>query len=428
MAPIANAARVEPARMHEGGPRQTGSLYRARLAPVLVAVQVAISLTLLAGSALFVRNLSQLLATDIGFVRENLWVVGLDAMSPVSAPQRRGQGMEDVRPYYGELLRRLRETPGVQSASLSFKAPISNEQGSWWSTFAADGSTGNVDPAHRTYLNAISPEYFSTVGMPLLAGRDFTSGDRDGTPPVVIINASLARELCGNESPIGRYLLRGEDATRLEIVGVVRDVIYQNLLEERRRIAYLPYLQQSSFLRARNLVGVVRIAGPAATISETLRTVVRSMDATVPLTIQNVESRIGESLVQERLLTILALFLGAVSLVLACGALAGLMSHLVTARTREFGLRLALGAERRSVVSLVMRQAVTIAVAGGIAGLGFCLAGGRLVSSFLTTIGPSDPPALAAAAAILLGTTAVAAYIPARRASRVEPMAALRAD
>ena len=201
----------------------------------------------------------------------------------------------------------------------------------------------SVDPAHRTYLNAISPEYFSTIGMTLLAGRDFTSSDREGAPPVVIINASLARELFGNESPIGRYLLRGEDATRIEVVGLVRDVTYQNLLEERRRIAYLPYLQQASFLRARNLVGVVRIAGTATTISETLRTVVRSMDATVPLTIQNVESRIGESLVQERLLTIIALFLGATSLVLACGALAGLMSHLVTARTREFGLRLALG-------------------------------------------------------------------------------------
>ena len=326
-----------------------------------------------------------------------------------------------------ELLRRLRETPGVQSASLSFKAPISNEQGSWWSTFATDRSTENVDPAHRTYLNAISPEYFSTIGTPLLAGRDFTSSDREGAPRVVIINASLARELFGNESPIGRYLLQGEGATRLEVIGVVRDVTYQNLLEERRRIAYLPYLQQTSFLRTRNLVGVVRIAG-AATISETLRTVVRNLDRTAPLTIQSVESRIGESLVQERLLTIIALFLGAVSLVLACGALAGLMSHLVTARTREFGLRLALGAERRSVVSLVMRQALTIAVAGGIAGLGVCLAGGRLVSSFLTTIGPSDPPALAAAAAILLGTAAVAAYIPARRASRVEPMVALRAD
>ena len=434
MAPIASAARIEPARMHEAGPRQTGSLYRARLAPALVAVQVAISLTLLAGSALFVRNLSQLLATDIGFVRENLWVVGLDAMSPVSAPQGRAPEVKEVKEakdltaYYGELLRRLRETPGVQSASLSFKAPISNEQGSWWSTFATDGSTGNVDPAHRTYLNAISPEYFSTIGMPLLAGRDFTSGDREGAPPVVIINASLARELFGNESPIGRYVLRGEDATRLEVVGVVRDVTYQNLVEERRRIAYLPYLQENSFLRARNLVAVVRIAGPSATIAETLRTVVRNMDPTVPLTIQNVESRIGESLVQERLLTIIALFLGAVSLVLACGALAGLMSHLVTARTREFGLRLALGAERRSVVGLVMRQALTVAVAGGIAGLGFSLAGGRLVSSFLTTIGPSDPPALAAAAAILLGTTAVAAYVPARRASRVEPMVALRAD
>jgi putative ABC transport system permease protein len=427
MAPIARASRIEPARMHDAGARQMGSLHRARSARVLVAVQVAISLTLLAGSALFARNLWQLLTTDIGFERENLLVVGVDALSPLSAPQRRATGAPDLMPYYGELLRRLRETPGVRSASLSHKPPISNEHGSWWASFAADGGVA-ANPRERTYLNAISPGYFATIGMPIAAGRDFDLSDRENAPQVVIINASLSRKFFGNDSPIGRHLLMGRNATRLEVVGVVRDAAYQYVREEPRRVAYLPYLQQAELVRDQNLVAEVRVAGSPAAIGESIRAAVRMVDASVPITIQSVGNRIDESLVGERLITVIALFLGATSLLLACGALAGLMSHLVTARTREIGLRLALGAERRSVLELVMRQALTVAALGGIAGLGLTLAGGRLVSRFLSTIGPADPWALAAAAAILLITTAVAGYLPARRAARVDPMVALRSE
>jgi len=248
---------------------------------------------------------------------------------------------------------------------------------------------------------------------------------------VTIINASLARAQFGNEPPIGRYLVMHGDngeKTRLEVVGVVRDTTYQNLQEARQRIAYFPYMQEPTLLRNQSLVAEVRVAGRPAAVADSIREAVRSVDASAPITIGTVETRIDESLVGERLITVIAAFLGMVSLVLACGALGGLMSHLVATRTREIGLRLALGAERRLVLGLVMRQALAIATLGGIAGLGLTLAGGRLVGRFLTGIRPDDPLALAAAATLLLATTAAAGYLPARRASRVDPMVALRVD
>jgi len=430
LAPIIRASRIDPGPMLEASGRQIGGARRARLAGMLVVIQVAISLTLLAGSALFVRNLRSLLATDIGFDRANLLVVSVDALSPVSSRSRAQAEMPDRVPYYGELLQRLSETPGVRSASLSFKPPISNEQGLWFGRIAAEGAPA---PAwrERTYLNAISPGFFATIGATLAAGRDFTAGDRDGSPRVAIINASLARAQFGNEPAIGRHLVMhgdGNETTRLEVIGVVRDMAYVNLQEPRPRIAYFPYTQVPELLRDRTLVAEARVAGRTAAVADAIRKAVRTVDASAPISIGTVETRIDESLVGERLITVIAAFLGMVSLVLACGALGGLMSHLVATRTREIGLRLALGAERRLVLGLVMRQALAIAALGGIAGLGLTLAGGRLVAGFLTGISPGDPLALAAAAGLLLATTAAAGYLPARRASRVDPMVALRVD
>jgi ABC-type lipoprotein release transport system permease subunit len=245
---------------------------------------------------------------------------------------------------------------------------------------------------------------------------------------VVIINASMARLHFGNGSPIGRHLVMGDGATRLEVVGVVRDTSYQYVREERRRIAYLPYLQQPDLVRRRNLVAVVRTAGPSTATADSLRAAVRAVDPSVPLNVQSVTGRIDESLVREQLLAVIAMFLGATSLLLACGALGGLMSHTVTSRTREIGLRLALGADRRAVLQLVMRQALTVVAIGGLAGLALTLAGGRFVSGFLSAVGPADPWALAGAALLLLATSAIAGYLPARRAAGVDPMVALRSE
>ncbi len=438
LAPIVRAAHIDPGPMLEAGGRHTGGPQRARLARMLVVMHVAISLTLLAGSALFVRNLWGLLATDIGFTRQNLLVVSIDALSPVSAhgrqqtqqPQQTPQtNAPDLMTYYAELLRRLRDTTAVRSASLSTKPPISNELGYWWERIAAEGAPVPA-PRARTYLNAISPGYFATIGSPLIAGRDFSSADRDGSPRVAIINATLAHAEFGNASPIGRYLVmyEGKDMTRLEVIGVARDSAYHDVKETRLRIAYLPYTQVPDVLRVQPLSAEVSIAAPMAAVSDSIRAAIRSVDASGPMTIQSVETRIDESLVGERLITVIAVFLGTVSLLLACGALGGLMSHLVAARTREIGLRLALGAERRRVLTLVMRQALALAASGVIVGLGLTLAAGRLVASFLTGIRPDDPLMLAAAATLLLLTMTAAGYLPARRAAHVDPMVALRRE
>jgi predicted permease len=426
IAPVLRAWRIDPSRMLDSSGRQTASLHRARAARVLVAVQVAISLMLLAGSALFVRDLRQLLAREIGFNRDNLLVVSVDALSPLSVPQRRSTEPSDLVPYYGQLLQRLGDTPGVVSASLSFKPPISNELGYSFEKFIVEG--GGPIVTGRTYLNAISPGYFKTLGIPFIAGRDIESTDRDGRPRVVIINTSFARAYFGEESPIGRHVLMGDDATRLEVIGLVGDTTYQNLQEEHKRIGYLPYMQEPDFLRRHNLAAELRVASRSMVTAESIRAAVRAVDPGAPFTIQSVRTRIDESLVGERLITLIAVFLGIASVLLACGALGGLMSHLVTARTREIGLRLALGAERRSVLGLVMRQTLVVAIAGATVGLGLTFAGGRLVAGFLSTISPLDPWALAAAAAILLLTSALAGYIPARRAARVDPMVALRTE
>jgi predicted permease len=427
LAPVLRTTRLGPISLSDGGARQAGSLHRARLAPVLVTVQVAVSLALLAGSALFVRNLRQILTTDVGFTREDLLVVAADARSPLSRVGREPSDGALVA-YYDELLRRLRELPGVASASLSQKAPISNEQGSWWDRFTVEGGSAIAALEGRTLLNAISPGYFATTQTAILAGRDFTPADRAGAPNVAIVNAALARAYFGDASPIGRRLLMGDERTPLEVVGVVRDAAYQYVRERRPRIAYLPFAQIPLAVREQGLVAEVRAGEPSVATAEAITKAVRAFDPAVPLTIQSVEARIDESLVAERLLAVIAAFLAATALVLACGALGGLLSHLVTARTREIGVRLALGAPRASVLRLILTQALVVAVAGGAAGLALTVAGGRILSRFLTAVGPADPVSLGAAAAILLATTVLAGWVPARRAARVDPIVALRSE
>jgi predicted permease len=332
-----------------------------------------------------------------------------------------------------ELLRRLRETPGVRSASLSRKPPISNEQGYWFEIFTvegrpADGRWPSTDRT-RTFLNAVSPGYFATVGTAFIAGRDFSASDVEGRSPVAGINASMAAAYFGRENAMGRRLRMGEgtESRSVAVIGVVRDSVYQHLQEEPRRVVYVPYMQTPQVLRADNLYAEVRTTD-SGSIGEALQAAVRSLDATAPIRIETVRRRIDESLVQERLVTVIAAFLGGVSLLLACGALGGLMSHMVASRTSEIGLRIALGAERHAVTALVMREALALAVAGAVAGVGLALAGGRLVAGFLHDLQPTDPVSVSAAAALMLLTATVTAYLPARRAVQVDPIEALRAE
>jgi putative ABC transport system permease protein len=433
LAPIAGAVRIDPGPVLKAGTRQAGGDRRpASIARALVAAQVALSMVLLVGSALFVRNLNRLLTKDAGFDRNGLLVVDVDVLSPVSAHSAAGDRALDLSIWYGELLRRLRETPGVRSASLSRKPPISNELGYWFDSFRVEGQPAGPRPttaAGRTFLNAVSPGYFATVGTAFIAGRDFSASDAEGRPQVAVINASTATAFFGRENPIGHRLTMGEGAESksVEVIGVVRDSVYHRLQDGQHRVVYVPYMQTPEVLKTSILYAEIRTAG-SGSIGEALQAAVRSLDATAPIRIETVRSRIDESLVQERLVTVIAVFLGGVSLLLACGALGGLMSHMVASRTREIGLRLALGAERYAVTALVMREALALAVVGAVAGVGLALAGGRLVAGFLYDLRPTDPVAVGAAAALMLLTATVTGYLPARRAARVDPIEALRAE
>ena len=434
LAPIVRAVRIDPGPVLKAGAPQAGGDRRpAGIAKALVAAQVALSMLLLVGSALFVRNLVRLLTKDAGFDRNGLLVVNVDVLSPVSARAAAGDRAPDLTVWYGELLRRLRETPGVQSASLSRKPPISNELGYWFDTFSVEGRPADghwpTTAGGRTFLNAVSPGYFATVSTSFIGGRDFSAADGEGRPDVAVINASMAAAYFGRENPIGRRLRMGDGAESrsVEVIGIVRDSVYQRLQEEPRRVVYVPYMQRPDVLKASNLYAEVRTANTGS-IGEALRTAVRSLDATAPIRIETVRGRIDESLVQERLVTVIAAFLGGVSLLLACGALGGLMSHMVASRTSEIGLRIALGAERHAVTALVMREALALSVAGAVAGVGLALTGGRLVAGFLHDLQPTDPVAVGTAAAIMLLTATVTGYVPARRAARIDPIQALRAE
>ncbi len=434
LAPIVRAVRIDPGPvLRAGAPTGVGDRRPAGIARGLVAAQVALSMVLLAGSALFVRNLTLLLTKDAGFDRNGLLVVNVDVLSPVSAHAGAGDRAPDLTVWYGELLRRLRETPGVRSASLSRKPPISNEQGYWFDIFSVEGRPSDgrwpTSAEARTFVNAVSPGYFATVSTPLIAGRDFSASDVEDRPNVAVINASMAAAYFGRENPIGHRLRMGEGTLirSVEVIGVAGDSVYQHLQEPQRRVVYVPYMQRPDILTSSSLYAEVRTAD-GDTIAASLRAAIRRLDATAPVRIETVRKRIDESLVQERLVTVIAAFLGGVSLLLACGALGGLMSHMVASRTSEIGLRIALGAERHAVTALVMREAIALTGAGALAGIGLALAGGRFVAGFLHDVQPTDPVAVGAAAAIMLLTATVAGYLPARRAARIDPIQALRAE
>ena len=422
--PALRATRLDPGPALKGtGQAGDGTRRRWSLARALAATQVAVTVVLLVGAALFVRSLQQVLSQDAGFERDNVLVLTTDPM---------GAGYKDGRliAYYEALLQRLGGVPGVGSASLSRYPPISDDMGSWTQSIAIDGAALQPEDGRYVYFNGVSAGYLRTVGTRLLQGRDFGPGDTGTATRVVIVNDALARQFFPGQNPIGRRITIGRNASRrdLRIVGLVQDTKYQRLQEAPRSIAYLPHTQLAEFRAGSNLVAEVRAAGPGATVAANVRQAAQALDARVPMRLETVADRIRESLVKERVVALLATAIGVVAVILACAALYGLLAYSVSRQAPEIGLRLALGADRLSVLAGILGECLTLAAVGVAAGLSAALALGRFAGSFLYQISPVDPLSLTAAAAIMFTVAACAALFPARRAANVDPMVALRGE
>jgi predicted permease len=386
-----------------------------RLGKVLVISQVALSLLLLVSAGLFVRSLQKLKSLDLGINPENLLQISIDTQAYKGAR---------LTSLYGRLLVRLNAIPGVRSASGSGLGLISGYKQR--TTISVQGNTSEDE---NTFVDSadVGPRFFETAGQPLLLGRDFTAADNAGAPKVVAINESMAHHYFGNENPIGKRLgYARKNNAEFEIVGVAKDARFTGVREPMSLMMYFPAHQRTDRVDALQ----VRTIGNPTAIAAAVRKEVQAIDKRLLIDIKTLAAQVDDSLVQERMISTLAGFFSLLALLLAIVGLYGIMAYSVTRRTSEIGIRMALGAERRDVLWLVLRETVILVMTGIAIGVPAALAVGRLaghlVAGLLFGLSATDPVTIAIAALLLAVGAAVAGYLPARRASRVDPMLALR--
>ncbi len=389
----------------------------------LVVSQIALSCCLLIGTGLFVRTVQKLKALDVGFNRENLMVFTLDL----------GKGYDDTRRarLYREVLRRLENLPGVRSTSFSSIRSLSGSEIGWGpSEVAVEGPGSSAEGSLEVRGTAVGLRYFETMGIPLLRGRDFgpedepTPGWRDQATRVVIIDQTSARKLFGDENPVGKLLRPiGRDWPALEVIGVVGDVTHKNLRRGTRISIYgLETHYGGQFF-------YIRTFGSPLAVGGGIRQIVRELDPKVEVSgLHTMNDLVNAQLLQERTVSQLASFFSLSALLLACLGLYGILSYGVVRRTREIGVRMALGAQARNVLSVVVRQGMTLALTGCVVGMILAVALTWVVSSLLYGVTATDPLTFTGACLVLMIVALFACYIPARRAAKIDPMVALRCE
>jgi predicted permease len=406
---------LAPTLKNESGTLMGGSApFRFRKG--LVVAQVALSLLLLIGAGLFTRSLMNLRQLDPGFEPQKLLALSVD-------PSLNGYPLERRLALLEQIQDDIAAEPGVRSVSLAEEALMTDSHNS--STVTVEGyepkDGENVNPD----LNAVGTQFFSTLGIPLLAGRDFTDADRTGAPKVAIVNETFARYFFGDKDPRGRRIGFGRGAsTDIEIVGLVKDGKTGSLREKPLRFVYLPFTQRA---QVGGMTFYARTSVDPLGLAPRLRAIVQKADATLPVTdLKTMGAQINESLLVDRLVAVLSAAFGLLATLLAALGLYGVMSYAVSLRTREIGVRVALGADRKTVLLMVLKEVAVLAVIGVAIGLpsGYTL--GRLVETQLFGLTARDPLTFVVATATLLLTAFLAGYLPAMRATRVPPMTALR--
>lgn len=397
-----------------GAVLQSGSV---RLRKSLVVAQVALSLLLLIGAGLFLRSLRNLKYVYPGFEVRNLLAFAVE-------PTLNHYDLHAGRDYYRRLLDRLHTLPGIESSALAVIPVLQNNEWDNWVTI--EGYTPKQDERPDPHMQYCSPGFFATLKIPILVGRDFTSRDLEGAPKVGIVNQKFANKYFGGASPIGRHVGMGIDpGTKMdiEIIGMAGDTKYENLRDEIPDELYIPYAQ-TDFVTGMTVY--LRAQGDPVGVFNATRQVMREVDPSVPMfDLRTLDDQIEISLLTERLLAALSGVFGGLATLLAALGLYGVMAFMVARRTREIGIRMAVGADRGSVIWIVMREVLGLALIGVAIGLSGAWAATRLVQTQLFGVQPTDLVTMALAAVGIGMVAALSGYFPARRAATIDPVRAL---
>ncbi len=420
LVPALQAARPQLAAvLNEGGRSRTDTVARGRLRSALVVTEMALAMVLLVGAGLLLRSLLGLGRVDPGFAKDHVITFGLDLPGRYGQPQRVA--------FYRDLLQQIRATPGVRSASAALPLPLSADDIK--TAFEIEGRPMKHSEFPVTTLHIIDQEYFHTLGIPLLSGREFNlQDDAEGATPVVIISERLARQVFPGVDPVGRRIKPGISSGKSGepmrvIVGVVGDVKAEGLSAPAIPESYVPYAQ----LPFASMSVVVSTSIAPASIVPTLTGEVQSVDSALPLLhVKTLDEYVDDSIVGTRFEAFLLGSFGALAFALTAVGLYGVVSYTVVQRTREMGIRLALGADRSAILGMVVKNGMLLACAGAVIGLAAAFLLTRLMASLLFGVGPTDPLTFLCVPIALIGVAVLASYIPARRAARVDPLVALR--
>jgi putative ABC transport system permease protein len=405
--------------LKEDGGRTTAGGRRQRARRLLIVSQLALSFVLLVGAGLMVRSLIKLQQVAPGFDPENVLTMTVSLnWTKYDTPERRAQ-------FWQPLLERLRDQPGVRAAGVAAAVPL-NQDARFNGTFQVeDRPVAPGQPAPTADADVVSADYFKSIGTPLLKGRFFAATDAQDTTPVALVNAALARRTWGNDDPVGRRLSLNSGQTWLTVVGVVGDVRQFRLDRPAGECVYLPLLQNP--LLEGSLF--VRTAGDPMAMAREVKAALRVIDPQQPVAnVRTLEQVRSASLAPQTLTAVLLGLFAALALVITTTGVAGLVAYTVSQRTHEIGIRMALGARRASVLAMVMRQGLALVVLGLLFGMTVALGLSRLLSRQLFDVRPTDPATFLAVSLVFLAAAAVACLVPARRATAIDPLLALRSE
>jgi predicted permease len=413
--PAFRATRLQLTDTLKAGRGPQGTSGKNPLAKVLVISQVALSLVLMVGAGLFLRSLVNLNNVDTGFNKENVLRLDIDSSSAGYTP---GEPREVA--LNQQIEERVSTLPNVKAASFS---AFTFHEGSWSSNIALPGMKINedIDVKH----NVVGIGYLETMQIPLLAGRNFSPSDTSTSQHVAIISEHTAKILFPLGNPIGRHYGLGDNKPEddVTVIGLVKDVKFDDLAEEPMNLDYIPYTQHPWGFGDFE----VRYTGGFAPVAAAVQRTIHSIDRNLPITrVTTLDEQVARSITNQRLVAQLSAFFGLLAVSLSCIGIYGVMSYVVTRRTNEIGIRIALGAGRSNMLWMVLREILILVSIGVVIGLPVTFAGDRLVSNMLFGLRPTDPVTLVGATVMLLIVAAIAGYLPARRASLVDPMVALR--